>query len=390
MILAIPLAWLQLMQDKLRLSIALAGVGFAVILIFMQLGFQEALFSSAVRFHKSFNYDIALISPRTDFIVQPRTFTRRRLFQVLGLKEVDDVYPVYLGQLVWKNPTRPSEGRALYVVGFDPTKPVFSLPEVANQLANLRVPDVALYDRLSRPEFGPVAELFEAAVAKGRGSVVTEIGNRQIEVVGLYDLGTSFGIDASIITSDLNFLRYFPNRPPGLIDLGLVRLTPGADAEAVRDRIEAMLPGDVEVVTRAGFVQREVDYWNKNTPIGYVFSFGVVIGLMVGCIIVYQILFADVSDHLQEYATLKAMGYSNRYLFGLVFQEATYMAVLGFVPGFALCLLLYDAAGTATRLPLVMTAERGVFVFVLTLAMCLISGAIALRKVRSLDPADIF
>ena len=103
MVLAIPLAWLQLMQDKLRLSIALAGVGFAVILIFMQLGFQEALFSSAVRFHESFNYDIALISPRTDFIVQPRTFTRRRLFQVLGLKEVDDVYPVYLGQLVWKN-----------------------------------------------------------------------------------------------------------------------------------------------------------------------------------------------------------------------------------------------------------------------------------------------
>ena len=110
----------------------------------------------------------------------------------------------------------------------------------------------------------------------------------------------------------------------------------------------------------------------------------------MGSIIVYQILFADVSDHLQEYATLKAMGYSNRYLFGLVFQEAVMMAFLGFLPGMALTLFLYQTAGSATQLPLEMTWARAIVVLSLTVAMCTVSGVIAARKVRTLDPADIF
>ena len=133
-----------------------------------------------------------------------------------------------------------------------------------------------------------------------------------------------------------------------------------------------------------------MDYWNKNTPIGYVFSFGVVVGLCVGGIIVYQILFADVCDHLKEYATLKAMGYTDRYLFGVVFQEAAILALLGYVPGLLVCLLLYRIAGNATALPLEMTWPRGAFVLVLTVLMCCIAGAIALRKVRSTDPAEVF
>ena len=175
---------------------------------------------------------------------------------------------------------------------------------------------------------------------------------RRIGIVGLYELGTSFGIDGSLVTSDLNFLRIFPNRPPGLINLGLISLLPGSDPSKIRAELEAQLPQDVEIVTRDQFVQREIDYWNQSTPIGYIFSFGVIVGLFVGSIIVYQILFADVSDHLQEYATLKAMGYSNGYLFGLVFQEAVLMAVLGFIPGYFITLGLYGVAGDATQLPL--------------------------------------
>ncbi|MED5261583.1 MAG: FtsX-like permease family protein, partial [Myxococcota bacterium] len=194
----------------------------------------------------------------------------------------------------------------------------------------------------------------------------------------------------SIVTSDLNYLRLFPGHEPGLVHLGLLDLAEGADPEVVRARLDAMLPGDVEILSRNAFVEREVAYWNNSTSIGYIFGFGVIVGLLVGSIIVYQILFADVSDHLQEYATLKAMGYSNFYLFGLVFQEAVMMAFLGFLPGLALTLLLYRTAGDATQLPLEMTGARAAIVLTLTVAMCTISGAIAARKVRTLDPADIF
>ena len=389
MLLAIPLAWLQLKQDKLRLLIALLGVGFAVVLIFMQLGFQDALFSSSVRFHTAFKYDIAVISPRTSFIGQPRSFSRRRMYQALSHPEVASISSNYMSLGLWKNPRDPSESRVIYIVGINPEENSLDLPAVENKLEQIRLPDVALYDRLSRPEFGPISELLESGQNDGRG-LFTEVEGRRIEITGLYELGTSFGIDGSLVTSDLNFLRIFPNRPPGLINLGLISLLPGSDPSKIRAELEAQLPQDVEIMTRDQFVQREIDYWNQSTPIGYIFSFGVIVGLFVGSIIVYQILFADVSDHLQEYATLKAMGYSNGYLFGLVFQEAVLMAVLGFIPGYFITLGLYGVAGDATQLPLEMTASRAIMVLLLTVAMCMISGSIAMRKIRTLDPADIY
>jgi len=385
MILAIPLAWLQLSREKLRMTVALLGVAFAVVLIFMQLGFREALFDSAVRYHGTLRYDVALFSKKSNFIVQPEQFSRRRLFQVLGRPDVQDVKSVYVGQAVWRNPAAWNETRSIFVMGFDPSERVFDLPEIAGALEELRLPDRVLYDRTSRPEYGPVPRMFEE-----QGAVETEIGGRAVTVVGLFSLGTSFGIDAAVITSDLNFLRIFPHRTPGLIDLGLIDLVPGADPVAVAAEIRAELPEDVHVYTRDDFIRAEVAYWNGNTPIGFVFFFGTVIGIVVGAIIVYQILFSDVSDHLQEYATLKAMGYTNGFLFTVVLQEAAILAVLGFLPGLAVCLGLYRLAGDATSLPIEMTWARGSVVLALTVGMCCLSGAMALRKVRSADPADVF
>jgi putative ABC transport system permease protein len=203
-------------------------------------------------------------------------------------------------------------------------------------------------------------------------------------------MGPSFGIDGSILTSIDNFIRLFPNRARTQIDLGLITIHPGLDPAAMRDRIAGLLPDDVLVLTRAEFIQREKAYWNSATPIGYVFAFGAVMGFVVGTIIVYQILFADVSDHLPEYATLRAMGYSNGFVSGVVVQQAVILAVLGFLPGLAASLLLYRSAAAATQLPLALTVERGAAVLALTIAMCAISGLIALRKVRALDPAEIF
>jgi DevC protein len=242
-----------------------------------------------------------------------------------------------------------------------------------------------LFDRYSRPEYGAIAERLDAGE-----EVVGEVANRRVFVRGLFTLGTSFGVDGTVLTSEMNFLRIDPTRALGLIDVGVVRLAPGSNREATRDAMAAALPNDVLVLTRDDYIAREQRYWDKNTPIGYVFTFGVIIGFVVGAIIVYQILFADVSDHLAEYATLKAMGYPDRYLFGVVFQEAIILAVLGFLPGLAICVYLYRVAGDATRLPMQLTAPTAGFVLALAIIMCCLSGAIALRKIRSADPAEIF
>jgi putative ABC transport system permease protein len=211
-----------------------------------------------------------------------------------------------------------------------------------------------------------------------------------VEVVGLYKMGTSFGIDGSIMTSADNWLRLFPGRSRNEIQLGLIRLHEGADADLVRNRLRDYLPKDVLVMTKADFVEREVTYWNTATPIGYIFAFGAIMGFIVGAIIVYQILFADVSEHLNEYATLRALGYPNRFVSGIVVQQAVILGVLGYIPGVLAVTWLYQKAAAATNLPLYVTTDRAVTVFIMTLIMCAISAVLALRKVRRLDPADVF
>jgi putative ABC transport system permease protein len=380
----IPVAWLQLGREPVRLLVGAAGVAFAVTLVFMQFGFRSAMYESATRYHRSLDYDLLLLSPKTPFIGIPEGFTRRRLYQALGADGVASVAGVYIQQAFWKNPWERSV-RNIVVVGIDPTRRTFQREDIRRQLAAIRLPDAVLFDARSRPEFGPVVERFAS------GAVVSaEVNDRRLTVAGLFELGTSFGIDGTLVTSELNFRRVFPSRAPGEIDVGLVQLAPGADARAVRARLERALEDDVLVLTRAEFIDREVRYWGRTTPIGYVFGFGAIMGLIVGAVIVYQILFADVSQHLREYATLKAMGYSNRFLSNVVLQEAAILSAIGYVPGLLITLALYRVTAEATRLPLELGPARALLVLALTLTMCGGAALMALRKVRSADPAEVF
>ncbi len=379
-----PIGWLQLRHKPLRLLVALLGISFAVLLIMMQLGFRSALFESAVRFHERLNYDIALFSKNSVFIVRPQPFSIRRLYQSLGDEGVADVSPVYIFPATWKNPWT-NDRRSLSAIGFNPSDDLISTGGFDESHDLLRQQDVIIFDALSRPEFGPVAESFEAGE-----ELKTEVNDRQIKVVGLYQMGTSFGIDGSFMTSTDNWLRLFPDRPRNQIQLGLIRLHEGADHNAVRDRLRENLPRDVLVMTKADFVQRETNYWNSATPIGYIFAFGAIMGFVVGAIIVYQILFADVSEHLNEYATLRAMGYPNRFISGIVIQQALILGILGYIPGVIAVHWLYGKAAAATNLPLYITQDRAITVLIMTLSMCAISALLALRKVRRLDPADVF
>jgi putative ABC transport system permease protein len=379
-----PLGWLQLRHRPMRLLVALAGIGFAVLLIMMQLGFRSALFESAVRFHERLDYDIALFSTNSVFIVRPQPFSSRRLYQALGDASVASVSPVHIFPGVWKNPWN-NDHRSISVFGFDPEDDILDAEGFDENRRLLRQQDVVLFDAASRPEFGPVAQEFDPSAP-----LTTELNERQVKVVGLFKMGTSFGIDGNIMTSEDNWLRLFPDRSRGEIELGLITLRDGANADETRDRLRNYLPKDVLVMTKADFVQREKNYWNAATPIGYIFDFGAIMGFVVGAIIVYQILFADVSEHLNEYATLRALGYPNRFISGIVIQQACILGVLGYIPGVLLVHWLSTKAAGATHLPLYITQQRALTVFLLTLSMCAISALLAVRKVRRLDPADVF
>lgn len=380
----IPLSWLQLTREKTRLAVALAGIAFADILMFMQLGFRDALYYSNVRFHSSLQGDIVLINSQSSAVLAMRSFSQRRLYKALDLPAVQSVHPIYLDYTVWKNPVT-GRPRSILIFGMNPENNLVNLPGVQENLYKLKLPDVVLFDRSSRVEYGPIATNYE----QGK-TVIAEVRRRRIKVVGLFTLGASFGADGNLITSDINFLRIFNNRQPGLIDIGLIRLKPGADVKVVVQELQKYLPNEVNVLTKQEFIDFERNYWANSTAIGFIFTLGTVMGFIVGTVIVYQILYTEVADHLAEYATLKAIGYTQNYLLTVILQEALLLSVLGYFPGIIFALFMYKTAREATLLPVFMSFDRAVMVLILTMLMCIISGAIAVRKLRSADPADIF
>lgn len=380
----IPLAWLQLTAEKLRLMAAIAGIAFAVMLMLMQLGFRDALIASATLIHDRLQGEIVLISPLYEYLAASRSFPEDRLYEALGTDGVESIAPVYFSWATWKNPETGLDHR-VEILGVDLGSETIRIPAVVRNLEKLRMPDVVLADARGRAEIGPIADWFAE-----RGAVVTEVNGRRITVGGLFELGTGFGVNGRLIASELNFLRIVRDRPPHMIDVGLVRLKPGVDPEQVRARLAARLRPDVVVLTRERFAENERAYWLKNSPVGFIFNLGTFMGFIVGAVVVYQILYSDVADHLSEYATMKAMGFSDMLLFLVVVKQALILTVLGFVPGLAIAQVLYVLTFRATMLPIEMTVGRVLLVLVLTTGMCCGSAVFALRKLRSADPAEIF
>jgi putative ABC transport system permease protein len=377
-----PLAWSQLSHQKVRLAVALGGIAFANVLIFMQLGFKTLFEDGATSLPASLHGDLFLLNPTTEFI-GASGFDRIRLSQAASVKGVKTATALHMGFGPWGYSKEfTSFGGRFF--GFNPQAQVFKLPEIQQQQAMLNSPRTMLFDRLSKPSFGPIAKDVET-----KGFATTLINNKRAEIRGLFRLGNSFFIgEGNVLMSEDSYAYYFGDSALQTVSVGIITLEPGTDLQAAKAGIAAVVPG-IKVYTPAELVAKELLFQESN-PTGPIFGFGALMGIIVGVVIVYQVLYADVSDHLAEYATLKAMGYSDWALLGVIFQEAIILGVLGFVPGFGASIAMYQFLGGLTRLDLIMTPEVAITVFVLTIGMCVISAAIASGKLRSADPADVF
>jgi putative ABC transport system permease protein len=387
----VPLAWRNLLHDKRRFLVCVAGITFAALLMFMELGFWNALLDASVELIRRFNGQLVIVNKARYGLAIREQFTTTHLEQARGVEGVQAAHPLYLelqGSL-WKNPHFKGPGtpgtRPIRVVAFNPASKVLEDPEVEGKTGSLQEPDTVLVDRKSKKDYGDMAV-----------GVRRELAGRSVKVVGSFGLGTDFTTDGNVITSDQTFAKLFaqryPNRPVlGMADVGVVQVAEGYDPQAVKRALEERLPReDVRVFTKEEFIGQERDFWQKATPIGFIFTFGLWMGFIVGMVICYQILSSDIADHLAEFATLKAIGYPNGYLTRVVLQEGLWLALLGFVPALALAHLLYRLLAEWTGLPLSLSGGRGGLILALTTAMCLLSGAIAIRKVQTADPAEVF
>ncbi len=380
----LPIGWLQLTHNRGRLAAALAGVAFANILIFMQLGFLGALVESIGRPYAAMDADVIVSASDMNTLADGSPLPRQRMFEALSIPGVASATPLYYGKIDWKQPD--GTIRTLDVFGIDPAARAFRPPAIDAARDAIKTADVAIIDSGTR---NVPRSLFEA-IERGE-PYRFEAKGRTLTVVGTFAIGGGFSADGYLIVSDQTFLRLFPQRAAGAPNYILLRLEPDADRRAVLRQLSITLPDyDSAVRTVDQAVARDQSFQTTQRPIGVVFGFGIVIGVLVGVIIVYQVLSTDVADHIREYATFKAIGYRQRFFLGVVFEEALILACLGFVPGFVVSLALYAAVSAATGLPLAMTAARPPLVLAGTLLMCTISGTIATRRLARANPADLF
>lgn len=377
------LAWRQLFHDRTKLIAAICGVLFATVLVFMQIGFKDALFTSASLSPTKMNGDLFIMHKQTEAMWRSVRFDRSELMRALGHPEVASAYPLYLGLAQFKDSATHTK-RTLVVYGYDTDTNLMNINEVQDKHEQLRLQDTILFDESSRPEFGPMRQLIS------EGKDLNEINDHKVKTVGLFQLGISFSADANVITSDLNFLRIFPDRSPEKIDMGIIKVIPGANVEKVKSELIARLNKNINFFTLDQLVESEKLYWQIRTPIGFIFGFGTIMGLVVGMVIVYQILFTDITNHLNEFATLKAMGYKNSYFVRVVFASAFFLAILGFIPGFMLSFGLYRLAEGQIFMPMPMTLDRIITIFLFILSMCATAGMLAMRKLKAANPADMF
>ena len=380
----LPIGWLQLSHNKTRLAAAIAGVAFANILIFMQLGFMGGLVGSIKLPYEAINADILISGADANTLDDGSPLPRQRLYEALSVSGVASATPLYLGNIEWRQSDNTVRG--LTVFGIDPQAKAINLPEVSRQSALLGLTDYAMLDRGIRNVPGNIFERLEKD-----GVYRFETRGRTLTIFDTFLIGGGFTADGYMIVSDQTYLKLFPQRSSSAPDHILIKTDPAADIEQVRASLAERLPAyDALVQTKAEALDRDQAFNTTQRPVGLIFGFGVVIGILVGMIIVYQVLSTDVADHLKEYATFKAIGYPQRFFMSIVFEEAVILALLGFIPGVIISTILYSLVSAAASLPIEMTPMRPFYVLFGTIAMCTISGAIATRRLARADPADLF
>ena len=376
---SVPLAWRNLVANKQRLLRSAAGIGFAVLLMLMQLGFEQAFFDSALEVIRGLDGDILIESVHKYQFATRDPFPMTDLDTARKVTGVASARPFYADwfDLFWKNPI---DGKVFLVraFGFNPDEPVLLFPDINTNREKLKEANTVLVDRRARRFLG-----MDAAATD------TEMNGVKVKIVGGFALGPDFVSDGTVTMSDSTLASVLHGAPPAP-HVGVIKVHPGENPMVVQQALRKALPATIAVFTKSELIEYERKFQAAVSSAGPIFAMGTIVGFVVGMLISYQITYTDLADQLPQYATLKAIGYRTGYLLRVVFEQAAFNALAGWIPALLASILLYRIIGQTALLPLHMTAKIILVSLGLTLGMCMISAAIAVGRVIKADPAEVF
>ncbi len=386
-----PLSICNLLDGGWRTVLSITGIGIAILLIFMQLGFLGAVRDTAVVVYKKLDFDLVVRSPDYYYLCDGRTFPRRRLYDIASHESVQHIEPFHASLGQWSFPKEKVQ-RGIFILGVSRSGKAFLDQQTGDQAKKLLTQRLALVDRKSTKAF--LGKHSKTGFDQSRIGERFELNSNNCEITGLFEIGSGLAADGAVLLNEEGFARVTPGYSKDDITLGLIKLKPGTTPDVAKAEIESALgitdESDVEIVTRRRVLNQEVTHWLSGTPVGFIFMAGVGVALGVGSIIVYIVLSSDVTRQLSEYATLKAMGYKNSHLARIVLEQAIMLALCGYLGALVVSLALYALVGNLANLPIQMTTFRMVLVLFASLFMCCGSGFVAIQKLRRADPADLF
>ena len=386
------LAWKNLTHQPIRAAVSIGGISFAIILMYMQLGFLGAVGDTATNLYDRTDCDLVLRSPEYLHVFDSRSLPESALRLVAPLPLVAEVHPIDLTVADWRNPNT-GEFRPVALIGIDPDQCAIQLDELQSLLPLIRHPGHVLVDRLSRHDYGPTSGEQFGPDDVGRQ---VEVSGQGVKIIETFEMGTGLAANGLIAVNRTGFKRLAPGGHEGRVSLVLITLNDGIDAATAAEQVRTLIEstgGELSAtvtLTRAEALAAERWRWLMETPIGLIFAMGVALAVLVGGVVCYMVLGADVLAHLPEYATLKAMGYSDWFLFRILLSQALILAVISLVPATALTFVLYRITSQLAGIPIHMTTQWIILVTLLTLFMCGLAGLIAMRRLNKAEPANLF
>jgi putative ABC transport system permease protein len=389
-----PIAWLQLKYQRTQTISGIIGIICITSILFLQVGLRNSFLEGVLQIPFNLNADILLVNSVSSSILQPVSFSSRHLYQSLADEHVAAVMPFYITGTKWKDAQHRLHRIRVNIIGIPTNNLALNLKGVAEHLNQIQPNESALFDRISRHEFKPIIEEFIA-----RNHAIVEIQTasakefERLNVTGLFELGVNNAYDATFIVNETTFIKLFA-RDKDKIDVGLIQLKSGHNSpEIIRQVVENLknnLPQNIHVFSKSDLIKNERIFHESNSPIGFVFTFMMMVTILISIFILYQILYVKIANNLGNYATLKAIGFSHISLVMIVIQESLILGVAGYIPGVIVSSLAFAYLADATKLLIQMEPLTAAMIFGLICLICLLSAVISLIKLQEADPIEIF
>src|SRR5215469_12488048 len=369
------LAFRNLFHDRIRLAVTMVGILFSIVLVAVQLGLYLGARNIIVAMIDRSEGDLWVMAYGTKNFEEGQPINARERFTALSIPGVAKAVPLIVSFIDWR---KPSGGTTLVVVVGSDAEDGGLRPwnVVEGDISGLGARDAVIVDKTYLADLG-ITNVGDTA----------QIGSSRVRIAGFTNGIRSFTVSPYVFTT-LNRARSLLDMPADMITYVLVKLEPGADPEAVRKVLREKVP-DSEVLTKAEFHDRSLNHWLFATGAGVALIGGAILGLVVGTVIVAQTLYSSTKDHINEFATLRALGSSSGYIHKVILAQAAISAVIGYILGMGITLLIV-ASSENTALTIVMTPGLAALLLMLTVGMCSISALSAIAKVVKIDPAMVF